>query len=219
MHENYLKEITKKYLVEGKFPPPAAGILPSRGSNRCRRGSSCRMRENTNIKLSKIWKMINHDFFFCFSFPHHVCRLQSEGSWALVWGVTRGGRCGQGWQASLRRTCGVWQTVTEPSVLVFKGRGRLGHPTLGLLQQRPRLWAGLLPLQTGVLIILSLLRRSSTLILSRGESRGCHSDWDCKHAIATNYKALNRGHNMKEITHKTTYNRNLHNFTGFNMAL
>lgn len=86
MHENYLKEISKKYLVKGMFPPPAAGILPSRGSNRCRRGSSCRMRENTNIKLSKIWKMINHDFFFA---SHSLtmsagCSLKAAGLWCGV---------------------------------------------------------------------------------------------------------------------------------------
>lgn len=90
----------------------------------------------------------------------------SEGRGAVAGGAARG-RCsgGQCRQTGLRRAGRVGQAVSESAVLVFERRGRLCHPDLGLLQKRPRLGAGLLALQTRVLLVLPLLWTVCGLVL------------------------------------------------------
>lgn len=101
--------------------------------------------------------------------PHHVYGCHSAGWGALAGGDSRGQR-GQGRQACLRRGSGVGQAVSQTAVLVFHWGGGLGHPGLGLLQQRPGLWPGLLPLQPCVLTILPLFRWGVSPVLLKGHA-------------------------------------------------
>lgn len=151
-----------------------AGILPRSGTNRYRRGSFCNHERKKNCKEHQGKERKRREKKKTggrrWLFPHHVCRGQPKGGGAGPRGAA-GGR-GQAGQAGLRRAGGVGQTVSQAPVLVLQGRGGLGHPGLGLLQEGPRLRTRLLPLQPGVLIILSLLGRGSALALSRRKHGG-----------------------------------------------
>lgn len=92
-------------------------------------------------------------------------------------GAASGGSGGQRRQARLGRAGGVGQTVAQSAVLVLQRRAGLGHHGLRLLQQGPRLWAGLLALQPRVLVVLLLLRSGSTLILTEKEGKRNLGEW------------------------------------------
>lgn len=142
-------------------------------------------------------------------FLHRVRRGQAGGGGgALLGGVCGvigrgGGGGGQGRQARLRGAGGVGQAVSEPAVLVFQGRGGLGHP--GLLQQGAGLRAALLALQAGVLMVLPLLGRGAALVLSR--KRRVEN-------VDISYHRLQ----LRKLNTKATYDWNLHNFTGVTVA-
>lgn len=81
----------------------------------------------------------------------------------------------------------------------------LGHPGLGLLQQRPGLWSELL--QICVLVVLLLFCRGSAFVRLPGHK---------KRGLVSLYCYANA--KMKQVRNGKTYNRNLDNFAGGALA-
>lgn len=132
----------------------------------------------------------------------------------MVRGAASGGSGGQRRQARLGRAGGVGQTVAQSAVLVLQRRAGLGHHGLRLLQQGPRLWAGLLALQPRVLVVLLLLRSGSTLILTEKEGKRNLGEW----FFSPHYLEVHIQKKKKKKRSDGTYDGNLYDFTRFTRA-